>query len=67
MYWVSRGQCSGSLGYDDGLINCIDTKARCRHLKILTSKGTLRHVFIRVYRLEIQSVMLVFPAQLCEL
>jgi hypothetical protein len=26
-------------------------------------KGTLRHVFIRVYRLEIQSVVLVFSAQ----
>ncbi len=24
----------------------------CHHLKILTSKGTLRQVFIRVYRLE---------------
>jgi hypothetical protein len=39
-----------------GLINYIDTKAKCRHLKILTCKGTLRQVFIRVrvYRLEIQ-------------
>ncbi len=42
------------------LINYIDTKAKCRQLKILTCKGTLRQVFIRVYRLEIQSVMLVF-------
>ncbi len=38
-----------------GLINNIDTKAKCRHLKKLTCKGTLRQVFIRVYRLEIQS------------
>jgi hypothetical protein len=30
-------------------------------------KGTLRHVFIRVYRVEIQTVMLVFSAQLCKL
>jgi hypothetical protein len=30
------------------------------HLKKLTCKGTLRQVFVRVYRLEIQSVMLVF-------
>jgi hypothetical protein len=42
-----------------GLINYIDTKAKCRHLEKITCKGTLRHVFIRVYRLEIQSVMLV--------
>ncbi len=45
---------------EHGLINYRDTKAKCRHLKILTCKGTLRQVFIRVYRLEIQSVMLVF-------
>ena len=51
----------------DGLINYIDTTAKCRHLKILTFKGTFRQVFIRVYRLEIQSVMLVFSTQLCEL
>jgi hypothetical protein len=36
-----------------GLIKYIDTKAKCRHLKQLTCKGTLRQVFIRVYRLEI--------------
>ncbi len=35
--------------------------------KKLTSKGTLRQLFIRVYRLEIQWVMLVFSTQLCEL
>ncbi len=29
-----------------GLINHIETKAKCRHLKILTCKGTLRQVFI---------------------
>jgi hypothetical protein len=43
-----------------GLISYIDIKAKCRHLKKFTCKGTLRQVFIRVYRLEIQSVMLVF-------
>ncbi len=32
-----------------GLINYIDTKAKCRHLKILTCKRTLRQVLIRVY------------------
>ena len=44
------------------LLNIID-----RHLKNLTCKGTLRQLFIRVYRLEIQSVMFVFSTQLCEL
>ncbi len=35
--------------------------------KKLTCKETLRQVLIRVYRLEIQSVMLVFSTKLCEL
>jgi hypothetical protein len=34
------------------MIRLIDVKARCRNLKQFTYKGTLRHVFIRVYRLE---------------
>ncbi len=42
------------------VMNYKDTKAKCRHLKKLTCKGILLQVFIRVYRLEIQSVMLVF-------
>ncbi len=49
-----------------GLINYIDTKANCRHLKIITCKGTLWQVFTIVYRLEIQSVMLVFSTQFCD-
>jgi hypothetical protein len=49
-----------------GKINYIDTKAKCRHLKKLTCKGTLRQVFIRVYWLQLPSVMLVFLTQLCE-
>jgi hypothetical protein len=53
--------------YRQGLINYTDTKAKCRHLKNLTSKGILRQVFIKVYRMEIHSVMLVFSTQLCEL
>ncbi len=48
-YWVERV-----------LINYIDTKAKCRQLKKLTGKVTLPQVFIRVYRLELQSVVLVF-------
>ncbi len=34
-----------------GLTNYIDTKAKCRYLKKLTWKGTLRQVLFRVYRL----------------
>ncbi len=34
--------------------------------KKLTSKGISRHLFIRVYRLEIHSFMLVFSTQFCE-
>ncbi len=45
----------------------IYTKAKCPHPKNLTCKGTLRQMFIRVYRLDIQSVMLVFSTHLCEL
>ncbi len=58
---------SGTQQSYHGLINYIDTKAKCRHLKKWTCQGTLRQVFIRVCRLEIQSVMLVFSTQLCEL
>ena len=45
-----------------------DTKTKSRHLKKLTCKETLRRVFnITVYRLEMESVMLVFSTQLCKL
>ncbi len=51
-----------------GLINyTIYTKEKCRHLSKLTCKRPLRQVFIRFYRLQIQSVMLIFSTQLCEL
>jgi hypothetical protein len=50
-----------------GLFNYRDTKAKCRHLKKLTFKGTLWQVFLRVYKLDIQSVRLIFSTQLCEL
>jgi hypothetical protein len=45
------------------LIIFIDTTAKCLHLQKLTCKG---QVFIRVLRLEIHSVMVVFSTQLCE-
>jgi hypothetical protein len=41
-----------------GLINFIDIKAKCCHLKKLPCKGTLQQVFIRVYTLEILSAIL---------
>jgi hypothetical protein len=52
-----------------GLIKYIEQSKnkKCRHLKEMTCEGTLRQVFIRVHRLEISSVMLVFSTQLCEL
>ncbi len=56
-----------NLGSNHGVINYTDTKAKCRHLKKFTCEGILRQGFIRVYKLEIQSVMLVFSTQLCEL
>jgi hypothetical protein len=55
------------LEYTHGLINYKDTKTKCRGLKKLTFKGSLRQLFIRVYGLEIQSLMLVFSTQLCQL
>jgi hypothetical protein len=51
-----------------GLINYIDTKAVCRFPNKLTRTGTSRRcLFIRVYTLVIQSIVLVFSTQLCEL
>ncbi len=44
----------------DGLMNYIDTTVKCCHLNILACKGILGQVFIRVYRLKIWTVMLVF-------
>ncbi len=46
-----------------GLIN-FKTPKKCRHLKKLACKGTLRQVFIRVYRLEIQSHVGIFDPTL---
>jgi hypothetical protein len=53
--------------FSHGIINFIDAKAKCRHLKKFIRKGTLRQLFIRIYRLEIQLVSLVYLTQLCEL
>ncbi len=44
-----------AFGLYHGLIK--DTKTKCRYLKILTLKTTLRQVFARVYRLETQSAV----------
>jgi hypothetical protein len=62
-----NGNFRQGINQKHGLINYIDTKAKCRHLKKWICKGTLRQMFIRVYGLEIQSIMLVFSTQLCEL
>jgi hypothetical protein len=55
----------GIIGWGHGLIKYTDTTAKCRHKK--NCKGALQQLFIRVYRLEIQSIMVVFSTQLCEL
>ncbi len=49
-----------------GLINYNRHQSKMSSSKILTCKGTMRQMFIRVYRLEIQSVMLVLSTHLCE-
>ncbi len=41
-------------------IRLIETNAKCCHPKKLTCKGTLRQVFIRVYRLEIANFLRTF-------
>jgi hypothetical protein len=57
------GRIQGTALTKYGISKFKDTKANCRHLK----KNYLVKVFIRVYRLEIQSFMLAFSTQLCEL
>ncbi len=59
----------GAVDLSHGLMNNIYTKAKYRrHLKEFTAvKGLLRQVFIRVHRLVMQLVILVFSTQLCEL
>ncbi len=50
--WTAPGSAQGSasrlekMSISHGLINNIETKAKCRHLEKLTCKGTLRQVFI---------------------
>ncbi len=52
----------------DGPINYIDIKAKCRHLKkIICKRDFAAGVLITVYRLEMQTVLLVFSTLLCEL
>ena len=55
------------LGHIRRKIRLREGNAKCCHLKNLPVKGTLRQVFIRGDRLEIQSAMLVFSTHLCEL
>ncbi len=60
-FWFSFLQRSHTMDCSrHGLANYTDTKAKCRHLKKLICKGTVRQVFFAVYRLEIQLVMRIF-------
>ena len=64
IFWQVRASSKLPICFIHGLINYKDAKTKCRYLKKLTCKGTSRQVFMRVYRLEIQSVMLVFQPSL---
>ena len=61
------GHSASATAWNHGLIHFKDNNTECRYQNKLTCKKTLWHGFIRVYRLEIQSVMLVFSTQLCEM
>jgi hypothetical protein len=75
VYIIEQELCEGEGGFQTSdtvqpmayVNNYIDTNANCHHLNKFTCKGTLRQVFSKVYRLEIQSVILTFSTQLCEL
>jgi hypothetical protein len=54
------GHSASATAWNHGLFHFKDNNTKYRHLKKLTCKETLWQVFLRVYRLEIQSVMLVF-------
>ncbi len=45
-YASEKFSCLGTFKSIHGLINYTDTKAKCRHLKKVTCKGTLRQVFV---------------------
>ncbi len=64
-----RTICNIRLTLCHGLINYVDTKAKCRHLKIFTRKGTLWQVFIKSLQTGdiVSHVGIVFSTQLCEL
>jgi hypothetical protein len=73
IHFLVSSPVSNILGGGGGLKGgCMDkliihTKAKCRHLKKLTCKETLRQMFIRVYGLEIQSVTVGIFVPACEL
>jgi hypothetical protein len=75
VYIIEQELCEGEGGFQtsdtvqpmDYVFNFMDTNANCHHLNKFTCKGTLWQVFSKVYRLEVQSVILVFSTQLCEL
>ena len=45
-YHQPSGEASQGVGWNRGKIRLIEGKAKCRHLKKLTWKGTLRQLFI---------------------
>ncbi len=68
MFLGERTISSTSDMYSHGLVNYTDTKMKCRHLKKKCPiKGLCDRCFSELSRLEIQSVVLVFLSQLCEL
>ncbi len=65
--YVQRIMYTGAVCGMHGLINYIETKAKCCHPKKIYLYMDFAAGVYRVHRLEIQSVMLVFSTQLCEL
>ena len=54
------------------IMDCVDTKAKCRHLNKIAVKGLCgrclsEFIDIQYGHMDIQSVILVFSTQLCEL
>ncbi len=63
--WIRRKDCLQGYGKDRTSRRKIRLKEgspKCRHIKMLTCKGTFWQVFIRVYRLEIASFLCTFSS-----
>ncbi len=53
--WQVFSRCKSPIFDKCRKMRRVEVNAKCHHLKKLTCKGTLRRVFVRVYRLEISS------------